>query len=507
MKHTDSEPGGRRVPLARWIITATLRMESPSQIGSQEGDNCDMTFERDEDGRPILRGSTLAGALRTALSNRLIGYRAKDADKQEADAKNDRRPPLDETWHLFGWSEHGAQPRHESPLFVYDSYATEPGETDIRDGVHLDPVTGTAKEDFKFEREILQAGTEFPLRFEVSIFSGKDKVNGQEVSVKVDEAKALGALAAVLEDLRDRRIPLGARKSRGLGDCTAHSFRALRLDLTTADGWKAYAALGRDHSVLERQPKASFHESEPASAILAQLPGLFEPSAILDRREEAMIDFELRVHSTMMIRSPGRDARSPDAVHLRDKQGPIVSGTAFAGAFRAQALRVAQTVCGDEGAKMVDSLFGKSPERSRQDRQPTGSRVRFSEARIEEARPAYRHMRVKIDRFTGGAVETALFEEQPVAKGLFRVTAWVKNPEPEDVALLALTARDLVEGLMAVGGESAIGRGRVGGTVTFHLPAGGRITVDSKAGIQPDEQAKDCLITGLTALQQKGHRP
>jgi len=61
----------RRSLSARWLITASLMTLSGSQIGSQESDYCDQTFERDEAGCPVLYGTTLAGALRSCLSDRL----------------------------------------------------------------------------------------------------------------------------------------------------------------------------------------------------------------------------------------------------------------------------------------------------------------------------------------------------------------------------------------------------------------------------------------------------
>jgi hypothetical protein len=84
--------------------------------------------------------------------------------------------------------------------------------------------------------------------------------------------------------------------------------------------------------------------------------------------------------------------------------------------------------------------------------------------------------RVKIDRFTGGAFESALFTEQPaVGKPETRVTLdlTLRNPANAEVGLLLLLLKDLWTGDLPIGGESGVGRGRLKGiTATLKTPAG-----------------------------------
>ena len=87
---------------ARWTLTATLEMTSASQIGSQASDSADSTFERDASGALVLRGSTLAGALRSALADRRLGYRIEEPKQNNEVAK------------LFG-----SATTRESALIVY----------------------------------------------------------------------------------------------------------------------------------------------------------------------------------------------------------------------------------------------------------------------------------------------------------------------------------------------------------------------------------------------------
>ena len=80
--------------------------------------------------------------------------------------------------------------------------------------------------------------------------------------------------------------------------------------------------------------------------------------------------------------------------------------------------------------------------------------------------------RVKIDRFTGGAYEGALFTEQPLIGKpdsevelhlTLRVPCDAKEPDQRELGLLMLLLKDLWTGDLPVGGESGIGRGRLKG--------------------------------------------
>jgi hypothetical protein len=114
--------------------------------------------------------------------------------------------------------------------------------------------------------------------------------------------------------------------------------------------------------------------------------------------------------------------------------------------------------------------------------------VLVSECRVEGSE-SYRQGRVKIDRFTGGALETALFEEQPCVGGKVSLNVRVLNPTPAQMGLLALVARDLCEGLLPLGGGAAVGRGVMKGEVKVRLPG------QQSEGALPDLQAcVDALV-------------
>lgn len=422
----------RRVT-ARWTITAALTMQTAAQIGAAAADNCDQTFGTDEDGNPFLPGTTLAGALRSALADRHGGYRSAESEAVRT---------------LFGHLDSG-----ESALIVFDSVA-EPASvrSAIRDGVRIGATSGVAEDKFKYDRELTLAGLGFPLRLDLLIPDPEH------------ESELLRLLCDALAGLTDGAIRLGARRSRGLGACQARAFRARRYDLTTAAGWEMQADDG-DPMVLPETIEAK----ETAAAAVAQAGGLLA-AAPQDRRERCTLKFDLSVKHTLLIRSPGQRADSADMIHLTESGLPVLSGTSIAGAFRSQAVRILRTLQNPQTAVLVDDLFGKSPELAAADKKPTGSRIHVEEPSITNSR-SYRQTRNKVDRFTGGTIDAALFDEEPCVGGRVRFRMVVRNPTPDDIGLMVLLARDLIEGTLPIGGEASVGRGVFRGTVTAHLPS------------------------------------
>ncbi|MDD2444298.1 MAG: RAMP superfamily CRISPR-associated protein, partial [Desulfotomaculaceae bacterium] len=155
-----------------------------------------------------------------------------------------------------------------------------------------------------------------------------------------------------------------------------------------------------------------------------------------------------------------------DTAHLHswrgDKIVPILSGASLAGALRSRALRIAKTF-GDSAVtnELITDLFGPD----KQNENPKASRLIVEEKEIINPSEMVVN-RVRIDRFTGGAYRSALFDESPIF-GLnetqVQIDLMVQNPKDEDVGLLLLLLKDLWTGDLPLGGETGIGRGRLKG--------------------------------------------
>ena len=434
----------------RWVITGKLILESPAHFGNGEADALnDMPILFGEvDGKPLLPGTSIAGALRNYLREREFGYGIKEEENSPASL-------------LFGGfrgDDEGAQ----SPLIVYDAIGKSAG-LELRDGVAINPATRTAIDEKKFDIQLLAAGSTFDLRFELLV-NGKEK-NSQELR---------DALFTALSGLENQQITLGARKGRGFGKCTCSNWKVQKYDLTDKGQLKAWLSSERnwvDMPGVNSQPGQTIGEMLTANILQNDL------------RENAILSATFSIDGTLLIRSGfGSSDDGPDTVHLHSKRSgnekpvPVIPGTSWAGILRHRALKIARTVSNnkEKSQSFIDNMFGPS-EIKKNDRDTKASRVRIQESQVYGSIPMVM-TRVKIDRFTGGAFESALFGEQPEIGKLgdknVRLDLNLQNPTEAETGLLLLLLKDLWTGDLPVGGESSVGRGRLKG-VTAILEAMG----------------------------------
>lgn len=441
---------------ARWTLTAELTLLTAAQIGSHASDYCDQTFAKDADGRLVLQGSTLAGALRSALNDRVVGYLENESSS---------------AYQLFGYLKPPkgaavAQER-ESTVIVFDATAQSPAQASLRDNVRITPDTGLAATGKKYDRELSMPGDTFSIRVDLLVPDGNE------------EERLLTLLVSALEALEQGDIRFGARKSRGLGSCTLSQFRARRYDLTQTKGWEDYA-LSPYLDPLSDVPEAKGFAASVQNAIDAtrteaaseESSRVFLPRYLpleVDARRRLRLCCTLQVKGTLLIRTPGDVA---DVVHLTEQGKQILSGTSLAGALRAYAFRILNTLNIPESTVVVESLFGPSPEtleNSVSKKEPESSRVYVSECEIMD-NSVFRQSRVKIDRLTGGTIDGALFQEEPSAGGTVQFEIAVRKPSDADMGLMFLMVRDLAAGLLPIGGGAGIGRGVLEGEIEVMLP-------------------------------------
>ena len=458
----------------RWVIIGTLVLESPAHFGNGDADPLtDMPLLTDEaSGRPLLPGTSIAGALRNYLRERALGY--GQAEKSDTIASA-----------LFGGyreDENGAQ----SSLIVFDAVSEASG-FELRDGVAIDPETRTAADQKKFDLELLAAGTTFPLRFELQVGDGAD---GQQLR---------NILGTALSGLENGEITLGARKRRGFGQMTVKGWQIWKYDLKSKKGLLACLSSERDwKKAYPEQAGASLTEKLGAT-LLSE-----------NERKQARLSATFALDGTLMIRSGfGASDSGPDMVHLHAARldgtpQPVIPGTSWAGVLRGRALKIARTVSGDKqklARAFVDGMFGPSEIKPGQ-KDVRASRVSIKESKIEKV-DSLVVTRVKIDRFTGGAFESALFTEQPaVGKPETRVTLdlTLRNPQRAEIGLLLLLLKDLWTGDLPIGGESGIGRGRLKGiSATLNAPQGQwTLTAkDEKLEIVPDAEKLEEFVSAF----------
>jgi CRISPR/Cas system CSM-associated protein Csm3 (group 7 of RAMP superfamily) len=435
--HPLNDAMAPRTLAARWTIRGTLTLETALHLGGEGGERVDSPVLRDpREGLPLLPGTTLAGALRNALADRRAGYGKKEPQ---------------EIAKLFGGAR-GVDDGSQSPLIVFDAIGALPKDhgVEVRDGVAILPATGVAEDGKKYDYEVLPAETRFPVRVDLLV-PGADQT---------DEKTLVGLLVAALDALPGSA--LGAKRSRGLGRMGA-KWAAKRFALDSAEGWLEWILSNHELPFAGEPSHPSAHE-----AIEAAAPASMKPFPLaIDVRKRVVLDLDLKVDHDLLVRSPGTTPDAPDVSHLLSGGAPILPGTSLAGVMRAQALRIAGLVRDkqQDGQHWVDRLFGPRFEGQRPPAgvQPRASRLRIGEARLEKSR-SQRQTRIAIDRFTQGVVDGALFDEQTEVGGEVKTCLELRDPQKGELGLVLLVLKDLLDGLLPVGGSSSVGRGVLGGT-------------------------------------------
>ncbi len=430
----------------RWVIEGDLVLQTPTHLGNGDTDGIvDMPLLLDEaTGRALLPGTSLAGALRNYLRERRHGFEQRAADA------------LIET--LFG-GEKGNDEGNQSALIIDDALGAMP-QIELRDGVRIDPITRTAKIDvdngvlrgYKYDLQLLEAGTTFPLRMELLISRGNDQQQMKQM------------LALALHGLEAGEIAIGLRKRRGFGVCRVERWRVTRYDFTKSADLLAW--LAEDHPDWKVTPG-----DQRSGQHIADLLGV-SLERVEDRRNLCRIHAHFIIDGSLLIRAGfGEQDRGPDTVHLHSARPggarkPVLSGTSLAGALRHRAERILRTIGNAaQATTMIDNMFGPARITSGDKQKARSSRLIVSETVIENPVNLVQN-RIRIDRFTGSVHGTGLFNEQPVFgknDTLVTIDLTLRNPQDAEIGLLLLLLKDLWTGDLPLGGEVGIGRGRLKG--------------------------------------------
>lgn len=496
--------------VGRVLARGEYTLTSAAHFGGEPGLDVDMALLRGADGQLLIPGASIAGACRSFLAHYLFGDGALDylsahpsleavalsvAELRQQEKEWRLREEADtDLIRLFGSAAVGGR---QSTLIVHDAYmpgtpASEPAHrVEVRDGVTIAPVTGHAESGSKYDREVLAPGSRFLLRFELVMRRCYDNP---------DRLKAL--LDVLLAAFEVGDIRLGARTRRGLGQGRVKRWEVQDLDFT-----RKGAAL----DWLRRTAPA--HDAPNRTAALTTL---VRPShrRFLDMRATFTLP------GALLVRSYTESGQEPDAVQLLSGGDPILPGTSVAGVLRHRAERILRTLLAHDAtvrasvdhvvSTWIGRLFGYTEIRTRRSAQELAEglppqaavtvaslsqrqdgkewvKQRASRLRVEEQRLQYTtplvQTRIRIDRFTGGTMPGALFDEAPLwgspTESAWQLRCHLSDPLNAEIGLCLLLLKDLWLGDLPLGGGAAIGRGVLHGRTA-------RLTISGEEG-EPEQ--------------------
>lgn len=363
----------------------------------------------DAEGRPWVPGSALAGSLRAHL---------RRASPPAEEALMGSRPPR---------NREEAADSTASPLWIVGSTFT-PEHADGQPSAAAEvEITGQTAIDRR--RRAAAAG---PLRF------SRQAADGGTLTVYLRHDPNSGQLTEHdLQLIAGWQPAIGRDRTNGAGRAALTRLRYGTVDPATPDG----AAIWLSHSG----------------------PGLFDAVATRDvpcdgPAEEAWLEASFTIADGLLTSDgmPGKVARS------RRRGGkPLIPGSTWKGIIRSRAEYIIRSRYGEDaacqeldgcGSCVTCDIFGHKGHRSR---------LAFRDSYIENVPgdlPERTH--VGIDRVTGGARRSLLFQTQPLTAGQLRlridelehVAPWVRN-------LVWHVLRDIDDGLIGVGSRTARGLG------------------------------------------------
>lgn len=429
----NSDTGKGNKICGRLCVELTGHLASPLSISSGEQEKTDADVILDETGEPVIPGSSLAGAL-LAYSK---GFMAKE-----------------ELYRLFGapkGGEPGSVSDRQSRLFCYDT-VLQNVVTGIRDGVKLGE-NKTPEHKSKYEMQIVERDAEFRIRIE--IIQRQDCLTEKD-TIQNAWNKDMLWIKRWIQGFNTGELRIGGKANRGFGRLDIESARAKKFNMEESREYLEWLDWHWDDENAFAQTEGInvTHDSNCHVGL------------------EHVLEVPFRIPYTLLVRSYSTAFTKKDSLPdygqltVKDEgEQAVIPGTSLAGAFRSHIAKIVNQIAHlhswEKAQKKLAQYFGTwvTEENRKDDLQ--ASKIIFEEIKIEGGH-GLPQTRNAIDRFTGGTIEGALFEETPWAGGTCRLRIrWKKDEREDDIicGLLLWAILDLLSGILPIGGETAIGRG------------------------------------------------
>lgn len=387
------------------VFYIDVLLESPLSVSGGDEEITDHDVLRDYDGKPFIPGSSLAGAMRAYLQkakqeNCMFGFSVNDS--------------LQETGKM-------------SSVYVSDLIFTDTVKTTIRDSVSLS-ADKTAVTGNKFDMEVIDSGAKGRFILEWIV-----RAQDNEIEMKKQ-------LQTVFTGWNRKEIRLGSKKTRGYGELKILSVKMKGYTKENIEEYRFAYQSETAESTFQDVTKEWLVSSRENRYILLEIP--------------------LKFKGGISIRQYASRKGEPDYVHITANGKPVIPGTSMTGAIRHRMRKFlyALSLSRQEAEQILDGIFGTVKQGKGQ--QPVCSSVIVNECIIEGAK-ALVTVRNGISRFEAGTKNGALFKELTWVDGTTVLKIMVKSNETasETIGLLLLVLKDLQNGYLAVGGQTAIGRG------------------------------------------------
>ncbi len=407
----------------KYIAHITLEADTPLKVGSNASDFIqDSPIQRDWNGLPMVLGTSIAGVLR------------KDFDRHLADdifGKDDGSKVIFSNALLVNENSKV----HEDLLLDKSDFLKLFDNLPVREHTAITDK-GVAREHSKFDEEVVYKGSRF--KFSIELIESDEKV-----------------FDTLLELLASPSFRLGGGSTKGFG-----KFKIINIDKVTID---TIDKLADYPSSLNQTPRGgdfspSLSQSKTHTAYTLQITpddffmfgsGFGDEDADQTPVYEKVIDYNKKGLSSNHILIPASSLK-----------GAIAHRTAYH--YNAQnELYIGNS----EAREVIDELFGEA-KNSKKEIDGSKGKVLFSDVYKLDKNETKVFDHVSIDRFTGGAIDGALFQEKTIADDReYAIEMLVeKGIEERYVKAFEKSLDDVCNGMLALGGATTKGHGVFTGT-------------------------------------------
>ena len=398
----------------------TFKQKSPMRLSNGEHTNTDDDLLCDLQGYPFVPGSALTGLLREMLN------------KADADC-------------LFGCL---TSEDKESRVLVSDAVLPP---TRTRENIHIsrrDGVAisdrGTAVPTAKYDFEVVETGLSYTAVLE---WHGQKDSNDDKL------------LSSLMQQIKGSGLSVGARTTRGYGRMDVEKITCTSFDLDSPDALTEW--LDYDPFDPSFDPSTELHYAKCVPVDCSDLDIDYNNRYKIEVGIAMSGSFSVREKSTTPLNPLENGFRKePDSRPLKNAAGnPVVPGTSWSGVFKhhINELALALNLSEEERAAVL-AAFGSSKHKSPLD---------FNETEITGGSDRI-VTRNALDRFTQAPrMQGGLFCSEVSCGGESVLTINLIPYNPENAndlllcRLLLLCLKDMHLGLLSVGGEGSIGRGKV----------------------------------------------
>jgi len=403
----------------RYIAYITVEAQTPLKIGSSASDLfLDSPIQKDWNGLPMILGTSIAGVLRKDFVENVDDIFGKDNGSKvvfsnallvDTDGKV-----------------------HEELLLGKNNFLALFDDLPIREHTAITDK-GVAKEHGKFDEEVVYKGSRF--RFSIEMLGDKDAFN------------------TLLVLLQSASFRLGGGSTKGFG-----KFKVLSIEQQVVETVEALVAYSSSLNSTAEKIDLKTTKSMTHTAYTLQInpddffmfgSGFGDEDADQTPVVEKIIDYEVKGLSDNYILFPASSLKGAAAhrtTYHYNAQNALFIGN-------------------DEAKLNIEALFGEA-KNSKKNIDGSRGKILFSDAYKLDRKERKVFDHVAIDRFTGGGLDGALFQEKTVAQNdTWTLEVLVENSvDPVYIKAFEATLDDICNGMLSLGGASTKGHGAFHGT-------------------------------------------